>query len=276
MQGEPSSPPPAIHRSTPPPGQIVDLPHQEFSDSVGGPTSPGWSTAATPGTPGGHDGLHSLAGGPHPQSSLRTAWVSDEVEGKEGEPEVETLGEHLGQGPSLAHRGISPASSDSSAKRVHFSPSVTGGLTPSAVVPDMDPFSSVSPSLPSLPTKYTAPGVIPTAPVLDESEYVAEVVQPPSPYQPPPTLPPPPVVPNFPPAPPMSSYPVRVPHTIHPPAPPPPPVVDSTITQTPEELTPQMIGRVQKHCKFAISALDYEDAEQARKELRAALKLLGG
>ncbi|KAF7971699.1 hypothetical protein HWV62_20158 [Athelia sp. TMB] len=45
---------------------------------------------------------------------------------------------------------------------------------------------------------------------------------------------------------------------------------------TPPELTPQVIAKAQKHCRFAISALDYEDAEQARKELRAALAVLGG
>jgi vacuolar protein sorting-associated protein VTA1 len=41
------------------------------------------------------------------------------------------------------------------------------------------------------------------------------------------------------------------------------------------ELTPSVIAKAQKHCRFAISALDYEDAEQARKELRMALALLG-
>ena len=51
----------------------------------------------------------------------------------------------------------------------------------------------------------------------------------------------------------------------------------STITPVPPvELTPQVIARIQKHCKFAISALDYEDAAQARKELREALRMLGG
>ena len=41
----------------------------------------------------------------------------------------------------------------------------------------------------------------------------------------------------------------------------------STVTVTPAELTPQVIARAQKHCRFAISALDYEDPEQAVKEL---------
>lgn len=52
---------------------------------------------------------------------------------------------------------------------------------------------------------------------------------------------------------------------------PPPPQEPSP----PPVLTPVMIARAQKHCRFAISALDYEDAEQAKKELRAALAVLG-
>ena len=54
-------------------------------------------------------------------------------------------------------------------------------------------------------------------------------------------------------------------------APPPPPVQED-----PVELTPGIIAKAQKHCRFAISALNYDDAEQAKKELRAALTLLGG
>jgi len=41
------------------------------------------------------------------------------------------------------------------------------------------------------------------------------------------------------------------------------------------DLTPQQIAKAQKHCKFAISALDYEDFAQARKDLREALRILG-
>ncbi|KAJ2968778.1 hypothetical protein NUW54_g13118 [Trametes sanguinea] len=50
----------------------------------------------------------------------------------------------------------------------------------------------------------------------------------------------------------------------------------ATVTTRPAELTPQVVSRVQKHCRYAISALDYEDAEQAIKELRTALRMLGG
>jgi len=42
------------------------------------------------------------------------------------------------------------------------------------------------------------------------------------------------------------------------------------------ELAPEFIAKAQKHCRFAISSLDYEDVEQAKKELRTALALLDG
>ncbi|KAG6841765.1 hypothetical protein C0991_007094 [Blastosporella zonata] len=53
-----------------------------------------------------------------------------------------------------------------------------------------------------------------------------------------------------------------------------PPPLPTPLLQT-FELTPSIIAKVQKHCRFAISSLDYEDAQQARKELRAALAILG-
>lgn len=44
----------------------------------------------------------------------------------------------------------------------------------------------------------------------------------------------------------------------------------------PVDLTAAVIAKAQKHARFAISALDYEDHEQAKKELRTALAILGG
>jgi vacuolar protein sorting-associated protein VTA1 len=41
-------------------------------------------------------------------------------------------------------------------------------------------------------------------------------------------------------------------------------------------LDTKSIERCQKHCKWAISALDYEDLDTARSELRKALAMLGG
>ena len=74
----------------------------------------------------------------------------------------------------------------------------------------------------------------------------------------------------YPSAPPLPSPPSAPYVQISPPA---PSLLD---TSPPPELTPGLIAKTQKHCRFAISALDYEDAEQARKELRAALAILGG
>jgi vacuolar protein sorting-associated protein VTA1 len=84
-----------------------------------------------------------------------------------------------------------------------------------------------------------------------------------SPYASAPPLPPPPQLPSAP-------Y-LGAPHP--PPLPPPPARPEPS---QPPELTPGLITKAQKHCRFAISALDYEDAEQARKELRSALAILGG
>lgn len=44
----------------------------------------------------------------------------------------------------------------------------------------------------------------------------------------------------------------------------------------PETLDPKSLERCQKHARWAISALDYEDLETARKELRLALDLVEG
>ena len=84
-----------------------------------------------------------------------------------------------------------------------------------------------------------------------------------SPYASAPPLPPQPSAPPL--APPPSTPYVQIPR---PPPPPPEP------SPTPE-LTPSLIAKAQKHCRFAISSLDYEDVEQARKELHAALAILG-
>lgn len=89
------------------------------------------------------------------------------------------------------------------------------------------------------------PGPQPSAPPFDPPPFVQPSQRLPSPPRPPPI-----------------SY-------VTPPPPPP-------ITSQEVDLTPSVIAKAQKHCRFAISALDYEDAEQARRELRAALSILGG
>lgn len=42
----------------------------------------------------------------------------------------------------------------------------------------------------------------------------------------------------------------------------------------PTELEPEVLGKVQKHAKYALSALNFEDLETAREELKKALRLL--
>lgn len=89
---------------------------------------------------------------------------------------------------------------------------------------------------------------------------------------------------NASPQPPIQSYqqispPIRAPTQPPPPqvirnvAPPPPPPAAPI---PPPQLTPKQITQAQKHCRYAISALDYEDFERARKDLLEALKIIGG
>jgi vacuolar protein sorting-associated protein VTA1 len=37
---------------------------------------------------------------------------------------------------------------------------------------------------------------------------------------------------------------------------------------------PEVLGKVQKHAKYALSALNFEDLDTAREELKKALRLL--
>ncbi|KAI0715342.1 Vta1 like-domain-containing protein [Earliella scabrosa] len=268
----PKSSPPAIARSTPPPPQLTNLSPMEQPSHLGThlpdglappqpPQSPGsWSTAATPGTPGFHlqDTSHASPLGQSPPGSggrTRTAFVSGELEGKsEEEIDAETT----------------PPTS--AAKSVHFSPSVVGGLeTPSAPGmggPEQDPFSTTGgnpPMHPSAPS-FDPYSAYPSAPAYP-STAAPQAPPPPAPFTHP-SRPSPPTA-----ASPNTPYPHAHAHSG--------PSTGtstamSTVTVTPAELTPQVIARAQKHCRFAISALDYEDPEQAVKELRAALQLLGG
>lgn len=169
-----------------------------------------------------------------------------------------------------------------SPRGAHFSPEVRGlsmvsnttvvaAPTPSKPLPSFDPPKSPSPG-PSAPPIGTAPPGASAPPMaFDDPIATRTPITPlangplppgfvatgftPSPSQPTVVLPPPPII--------YSHSPSAPAHYL--PAQPPPP-----------ELTPQMIAKVQRHCRFAVSALDYEDGEQARKELRAALALLGG
>ncbi|KZT75101.1 DUF605-domain-containing protein [Daedalea quercina L-15889] len=252
--------------------------------------SPAWSTAATPGTPGRP--LDAV-----PSRSARRTQLSDELEGR-------------------SDGSITPIEESPSRKEVRFTPSVADGTSPPgpsiALPPPVDPEETglppgfvpdnIHPDPTATPLLGLPPGFVPSAPPLggldgEDAPRTFELPSPP-PFSPPsgtafrPTHPPsgplsPPTAPVAPPAvapvAPPPAFPVApAPVASAAPAPMVPvtqtrvPVLDTAATAVPAELTPQLMARVQKHCRFAISALDYEDAEQARKELRAALRMLGG
>lgn len=90
------------------------------------------------------------------------------------------------------------------------------------------------------------------------------------------------------------ALPPQQPHPPHPHAPPaPPPTRSAAPTSAParapppaaapaapprprrDEYDPMEVAQMQKHCRWAISALNYDDFETARKELRLALAMLG-
>ncbi|KAF8527841.1 Vta1 like-domain-containing protein [Hysterangium stoloniferum] len=144
-------------------------------------------------------------------------------------------------------------------KKVHFSPSVVGGLSSasSSIVssPELDAQSPTM--LPRIsngsPTQFSS-----LAPRI--SDGFGRSGSPPTAL---------PVVPSIP-----AGY---------TPLPPPPSALHPTprysivpLDPVRKDLSPTQISRIQKHCRFAISALDYEDAETARKELHAALAMLEG
>ena len=119
-----------------------------------------------------------------------------------------------------------------------------------------------SPPQPSEPGSTQPPGAVPTH---------AETY----------TLPPTDPAVNIPPQPPIQPYQQLTPPMQHPPpqminsfVPPQPP--PSAPIPPPPQLTPQQIAQAQKHCRYAISALDYEDFERARQDLLDALKIVGG
>lgn len=265
------SPPPAL-----PPADIaranyvpILLGHDKHDNEA---LSPGrWSTTATPGfdvirTPG-LDGVDDAAGSsdslnnwhehvvdPLTQatalasgSSPRTAWVSTDDEPVEDTP--------LGRG------------------RVRFSLDTPGGSSPPKHASPPFPTQEISPShrLSDLPPGFIPTGALPYSPTAGSATLGSPRAVGPSLVM----SPPPPQVSHFAPtfdsmasaqpfvssiAPPPTTDPIHVP------AYPPPRGV---------ELTPKLVAKAQKHCRFAISALDYEDTQHAIRELKAALETLG-
>ena len=87
----------------------------------------------------------------------------------------------------------------------------------------------------------------------------------------PPAIPPPTPLVQPPRAPKLAQQPV-----LPPPLPAPALSIAENWEPAPSTVDPTSIGIAQKHAKWAISALNYEDLETARTELRAALQIIGG
>lgn len=277
----PSIPPVDIERAN----RLLIVPGEDKHDNEA--LSPGrWSTTATPGfdlarTPG-LGGIDSTAGSSDSlnnwhehlvdpltraaaqagSSTLRTAWVSTEMEGVGSDVEVVE--------DTTLNRG-----------RVRFSFDTPGTSSPPKHASASPHFRAQEMSPPP-PRVELPPGFVPTgvptytpadgfgSPIPGGPAFVASPPPPPHAphFSPPFSVPQLPLVPHVPSAPPVSL--IASPHTdpIHvPPYPAPPP--------REVELTPKLIAKAQKHCRFAISALDYEDTQHAIRELRAALEMLG-
>ncbi|KAJ7808240.1 Vta1 like-domain-containing protein [Mycena olivaceomarginata] len=254
------------------------------SENAGDVTPGSWSTAATPGTATTPQDID-VPPAPFPLGKGHERTGSGSSSGsRNGGLLLRPDG--LGNA-ALASATIRPASNESGKKSVHFTPSV-GGLSATDGTPPVSPtYYSGTPHEPW----QGAGGSVPLTGTNLPLGFVPDPNQPPfisdpalhqpaqgGLYPSAPPLPPAPggkygSVPSFPQAPtPVVPPPPTfiAPPTLLSPPPPPPPEPE------PVELTPTVIAKAQKHCRFAISALDYEDAEQARRELRAALAVLGG
>lgn len=276
-------PHPPSKRSPPPPK--IDLQDEQYrkppKDHLSGlrqwggegePTPGSWSTAATPGitSPGYRGDLDGDADG----GILKRAHAEGGEKGKAvhfapSEPPEPPR-------PSSPPKSPHPMPSPNGPGTLHTLGSASSGAqVPLGTVPDAAPYPS-SPGAPATSHSHT-----PSHP-----SHPHHPTQPPHASQPahppqPPVQPPAPV--TYPHSVPSSQV-AASPYTPSPlarnPAVEPNTSRGGPIQQAPRraaavELTPQIIARTQKHCRFAISALDYEDAEQAKKELRAALAILG-
>lgn len=155
--------------------------------------------------------------------------------------------------------------------------------------PDADP-DGEEPTTPAFPSFLNTPTALPgsASPSPPPPDFADDLPSPPATHQtavlPPPastaaafpaavfpSAPPilPPVVPTYQAPPPPPAAPRYVAPTAPAPTPTAPPAaIDS--------YDPIIVAKIQKHAKWAVSALNYDDYETARKELRLALAMLGG
>lgn len=246
--------------------------------------SESWSTAATPGTEepmytigtptpstaGYNDGSQTSGSINYKSKPRSGSGSSSNTEGAfQSNPSNKELEVKHTPSTSPARTSFESTSPDSE-KRVHFTPS-TAGSPPPLPPPPLSGSSSSK--------EYIGPSSIYAPPQFPNPPSTVNYPTHPSPTSPPATSThgsPPSASPprNHIYSPPSlnRTSPTRVSGRYGNPLAPPVPLAPAAAV----ELTPGLIAKAQKHCRFAISSLDYEDAEQAKKELRAALALLGG
>lgn len=277
-----------LHRGSEDDGDNVHIPDYDAHKprpvhlSRNGSTESGsWSTAATPGVRATDKGT----------ATGRSGEEDDEYGFPAPADTAETPAKHASSSPV----GIQPNTTEQDEvekKGVRFAGPDGASLSPAGTYTSVDSYispenpppselggSTNEPAFPSAPTKYHSheepsfpilPSTPPTAPsapapVLPSTSTSASSSTPTAP----PTLPPPPSAPptsRFAPAPPSP----RISHAqVHAsiPAPAPP---------LPQHLDTKTIEKTQKHAKWAISAMDYNDLDTARLELRKALDILEG
>ncbi|KZT30903.1 DUF605-domain-containing protein [Neolentinus lepideus HHB14362 ss-1] len=261
------------------------------------PGSPAWSTVATPGSDltvrWDPSAKSTLSAPPQPQGSgdLAKSELGDNAAYPSETIGVDGQSNLLGGQPSSSPAPTTPPTP----KKVHFTPSITGGLTESDVgstlynldeqqatatglaVPPPGVVAGES-TIPAaavdgipLPPEFPPKNVVPTQSSPTSPSHHIPV----SPSRAHPPVPPPPILPSARPILPIS--PSQLPTvTARFPAPPPPVLPSAPSQPDPVDLSPAAITQTQKHCRYAISALDYEDVETAKKELKIALGMLGG
>ncbi|KAL4063665.1 Vta1 like-domain-containing protein [Scleroderma yunnanense] len=214
-----------------------------------------WSTTATPGYDLAHE--HALESATHGlnstgSSKLRSAWVSSEMEGALSNEEVE-------RDPHLNAK----QSRERSPRKVHFSTDA-GKITPVSGSPPRVYAAQERASSTSPPRGRSGRKISPQNAVTDL---------------------PPGFVPSGPPVPPSTGEYAAIFDADALPSIPPLPsstagVATSFISPVsplpPRHIHPCMPLSLRYLYRFAISSLDYEDVEQARRELHMALALLGG
>ncbi|GAA5851462.1 hypothetical protein JCM5353_002575 [Sporobolomyces roseus] len=151
-----------------------------------------------------------------------------------------------------------------------FAPSASSSPTPPDFVDEDDPSRINTPSLPTFIDTPSATEEPTSSSSIDHQSFVIDSNTHLPPSHQTATLPTPSFhLPSEPPAFPSVVFP--------PPAPVPRPSAHPAPVSAPRDPTdPLEVQKIQKHAKWAISALNYEDFETARKELRLALEILGG